>query len=265
MTTPPSQALPPRSAVLWAFMARQFERFFRRHMNALRIARWGQLSTDSERPLVIYSNHPSWWDAVLYILLARELAPTHVSFAPIDAAMLAKYRFFGRMGAFGLDLESRRGAVEFLRRARAILSLPRHALWITAQGSFQDVRRRPVALRAGVAHLPEHAPDAWFVPLAIDYSFWSERGAEALVAFGQPVAARDLLDLPRPSRLTALEEALAATMDRLAGDAISRDASRFVPLIEGRQGIGGIYDLWRRLRARLHGERFQPGHLEQRP
>ena len=51
----------------------------------------------------------------------------------------------------------------------------------------------------------------------------------------------------------------------IAADAISRERERFRPLVEGRQGVGGVYDLWRRLRARLHGERFQPGHLEQRP
>jgi 1-acyl-sn-glycerol-3-phosphate acyltransferase len=260
-----SEALPPRSAALWAFMAQQFTRFLRRHMNALRVAHWGRLEPPGDRPLVIYSNHPSWWDAVLFIVLAKVLLPGHVSFAPIDAAMLRKYRFFARIGAFGLDLESRRGAIDFLRTATSILRHPNHALWITAQGTFKDVRARPLALRPGVAHLPERAPDACFVPLAIDYCFWSERGAEALVAFGRPVPAAELNGLSRQERAAALEAALAATMDRLAADAISRDPGRFLPLVEGRQGIGGIYDLWRGLRARLRGERFDPGHLEHRP
>jgi 1-acyl-sn-glycerol-3-phosphate acyltransferase len=246
-------------------MARQFTRFLRRHMNALRIARWGQLEDRAGMPLVIYSNHPSWWDAVLFIVLGDRLLPRRASFAPIDAAMLQKYRIFGRIGAFGLDLESRRGAVDFLRQAKAILERPDHALWITAQGTFKDVRERPVTLRPGIAHLPEHARDVIFVPLAIDYTFWSERGAEALVAFGQPLAGSDLATLSRQDRLAALEQALTDTMDHLAADAVSRDASRFMPLIEGRQGIGGIYDLWRGLKARVRGERFDPGHLEQRP
>jgi len=262
--TAPAQDLPRRSPFLWGVMARQFTAYLGRHLNALRVARWGELVADG-RPLVIYSNHPSWWDAVLYIVLARTVLPGYASFAPIDAAMLEKYRFFARIGAFGLDLESRRGAVEFLRRARAILAQPEHALWITAQGSFQDVRARPLALRPGIAHLPEHAADAIFVPLAIDYCFWSERGAEALVAFGPPLAAAELATLTRPERLARLEQALGTTMDQLAADAISRERERFRALVEGRQGVGGVYDLWRRLRARLHGERFQPGHLEQRP
>lgn len=257
--------LPPRSPFLWRFMARQFRSYLGRHLNALRLARWGELEAAPGRSLVVYSNHPSWWDAVLFIVLAQQLTPQRASFAPIDAAMLRKYRFFGRMGGFGLELDSRRGAVDFLRKASAILARPDHALWITAQGTFKDVRERPIALRPGIAHLPEHAPDSLFVPLAIDYTFWSERGAEALVAFGRPIESCDLLGLTRPERLALLEDTLGGTLDRLADDAISREPARFRPLVEGRQGIGGVYDLWRSLAARLRGERFEPGHLEQRP
>ncbi|HEX2528887.1 MAG TPA: lysophospholipid acyltransferase family protein [Geminicoccus sp.] len=256
--------LPPRSPMLWAFMARQFTSYLRRNMNALRVARWGELDAP-DAPLVVYSNHPSWWDAALFIVLGKELLPSRASYAPIDAKMLEKYKFFGRIGAFGLDLESRRGAVNFLHQASAILASPERALWITAQGTFKDVRERPIELRPGVAHLAERVPDASFVPLAIDYCFWSERGAEALVAFGRPIPGRELTALPRNGRLAVLEQALTDTMNRLAGDAISRDPARFRPIVEGRQGIGGIYDLWRGARARLRGERFQPGHLEQRP
>ena len=245
-------------------MVQRFEGYLRRHLNALRVARWGGLQSGTGRPLVIYSNHPSWWDAIVYNILARRLLPDRASFAPIDATMLKKYRFFGRIGAFGVELETKRGAAEFLRTARAVLSSPERALWITAQGTFKDARERPVALRPGVAHLPEHAEDADFVPLAIEYSFWSERGAEALVAFGPPLSGHALARLAKSDRLAALETALVATMDRLAIDAAAREPARFTALIEGRQGIGGIYDLWRGLRARLAGERFRPEHLEHR-
>jgi hypothetical protein len=49
-------------------------------------------------------------------------------------------------------------------------------------------------------------------------------------------------------------------MERLAEDAIARDPSRFVTLHQGREGMGGIYELWRRLRAALRGERFDARH-----
>jgi 1-acyl-sn-glycerol-3-phosphate acyltransferase len=240
-------------------MAAWFSRYFRRHMNALRVAAWG-MPIPGTGPLVVYSNHPSWWDAAVYILLADRLFPTCEGYAPIDAAMLGKYGFFARIGAFAVDLDSPRGAASFLRASADVLSRPDRVLWIAAQGRFADPRQRPVDLRGGLGRLAELAPDTRFMPLAVEYAFWTERGAEALAAFGAPMTGRELLALPRPTRLAHLEAALAATMDRLAADAIARDPARFVPVLEGKAGIGGVYDGWRRLRAMIHGRPFNPAH-----
>lgn len=253
-----------RSPHVWRFMAGWFAHFFRRHMNGLRLARWGEpdLGPDGAGPLVVYSNHPAWWDAAVYILLAHRRFPAHACYAPIDAAMLDKYAVFGRIGAFGVDLASPRGAARFLRASADILSRPDRALWITAQGRFADPRERPLDLRPGIGRLAEIAPSARFLPLAIEYAFWTERGAETLAAFGPPLIGADLAALPRPDRLARLEAALAATMDRLALDVIARDPARFTVVLEGRAGIGGVYDGWRRLNALLHGRRFDPAHRE---
>ncbi|WP_232629810.1 lysophospholipid acyltransferase family protein [Methylobacterium sp. Leaf118] len=242
-------------------MAAYFDRFVRRHMNALRLARWGVPAEFGEQAtLVVYCNHPAWWDAAILILLGRRLFPDRECFAPFDAAMLEKYGIFRRMGAFPVDLESRRGAVQFLSASRAVLSVPGRTLWVTAQGRFADVRARPLGLRPGIAHLPEIAPEALFVPLALDYAFWEERGAEACCAFGTPIPAAELRALPRPERLARLEAALTGTLDRLAADVIARDPARFETLVSGRRGVGGIYDGWRRLGAALTGRRFEAGH-----
>lgn len=254
-------AEPARSARVWRFMTAYFSRFLRRHMNALRLARWGApRRLDHPGPLVVYCNHPSWWDAATTILLSDRLFPGRAMFAPFDARMLEKYGIFRRLGAFPVDLESRRGAAQFLASARHVLAKPENMLWLTAQGRFADVRTRPLDLRPGIAHLAEIAPDALFVPLALDYAFWDERGAEACCAFGEPIAARDLLALSRPERLAHLEAALTATLDYLSADVMTRDPARFLAVIEGARGVGGVYDLWRRLGALVRGRRFDPAH-----
>ncbi|MFE1601363.1 lysophospholipid acyltransferase family protein [Methylobacterium sp. ID0610] len=242
-------------------MAAYFDRYLRRHMNALRVSRWGVPDPGGHPgPIIVYCNHPAWWDAAVLILLADRYFPDREGYAPFDAAMLEKYGIFARIGAFGVDLASRRGAASFLAAARRILARPDRALWITAQGRFSDARERPLGLRPGVAHLAEIAPGAVFWPLALDYAFWEERGAEAFAAFGAPIPARDLLALPRPDRLARLEAELTTILDRLSADVMRRDPSRFVALVEGRRGVGGIYDAWRRLGAALAGRRFEPGH-----
>jgi 1-acyl-sn-glycerol-3-phosphate acyltransferase len=249
-----------RSALIHRFMVSTFRRYFARHMNALRIAQWGLPASPPSGPVIVYSNHPAWWDAAVYILTAETLFPGYESYAPIDAAMLKQYGVFGRIGAFGVDLGTARGAAAFLKAGEEILSAPNRALWITAQGRFSDVRERPVGLRSGIAHLIERAPECTILPLGIEYSFWAERGAEACIAFGAPMQAQELLDLPRAERMQRLEGQLAATLDGLSADVQSRDPGRFHSLIEGRAGIGGVYDTWRRLSAALRGRAFDPSH-----
>ncbi|TGD93439.1 lysophospholipid acyltransferase family protein [Methylobacterium nonmethylotrophicum] len=245
-------------------MGLYFARYVRRHLNALRLANWGQPPHAPAGPVVIYCNHPAWWDAALIILLAQRFFPAAESYAPFDAAMLARYRIFARMGAFGVDLDSPRGAAAFMAASRTILDRPGRVLWITAQGRFSDVRERPLGLRPGVARLAELAPDALFVPLALDYAFWDERGAEGCAAFGPGLPGRDLLALPRPNRLARLEADLTATLDRLGADVQSRDPARFSSLLEGQRGVGGVYDAWNRMIAALSGRRFVAGHREGR-
>jgi 1-acyl-sn-glycerol-3-phosphate acyltransferase len=253
-----------RSPLVHRFMVSVFRRYFTRHMNALRIASWGMPNVPAQGPVIVYSNHPAWWDAAVYILAADRFLPSHESYAPIDALMLKQYGIFGRIGAFGVDLDSRRGAADFLRIGTDILAAPDRALWVTAQGRFGDVRERPLDLKPGIAHLIERAPGCTILPLALEYGFWLERGAEAFMAFGEPMRGPDLAALARPARQQRLETALTATLDRLSDDVRSRDPARFRSVLEGRAGIGGVYDGWRRMTAVLRGRRFDPSH-EGRP
>jgi 1-acyl-sn-glycerol-3-phosphate acyltransferase len=243
------------------FMVAYFSRLFSRHMNALRLAEWGApvLAPDAG-PLVVYSNHPSWWDAAVYVLAAHRLLPEFDSYAPIDAEMLGHYGIFGRIGAFGVDLQSAQGAAAFLTASAEILSARNRAIWVAAQGRFSDVRERPLAVKPGVARLPELAPDCIVLPLAIEYSFWCERGAEACIAFGPPMRGRDLLGQSRSARLQGLEWALTSLVDQLSADVRTRDPGRFRPVLEGLAGIGSVYGGWRRLAATLRGRRFDPAH-----
>jgi 1-acyl-sn-glycerol-3-phosphate acyltransferase len=243
-----------------AFFHFMFARFFRRHMRAARVARWGLPGEYGDRPLVVFANHPGWWDGVAFMLLSRRLFPRRTMFIPMEAAALARYGFMTRLGVFGIEAGTSRGAVAFLRTARGVLGAPERMLWMNAPGRFSDVRERPVPIAPGMIRLPEMAPDAVFIPLALDYPFWTERKAEMLAAFGPPIEAATLAALPRDARGPALSAALAATMDRLALDAIARDPARFETLLRGPEGMGGVWQLWRRIRTTLRGDRFDPRH-----
>jgi 1-acyl-sn-glycerol-3-phosphate acyltransferase len=254
------RALAQRSPLMFKLFGRIFRRALARDFHAMRLSRGGATPDPATPRLVIYSNHPSWWDAVAFVLLADTVFSGRAGYAPIHAEMLSRYRFMARIGAFGIEPEGRAGGAAFLAAARQILAKSEGLLLVTAQGRFADVRERPVMLRPGLAHVAKLQPDATFVPLALDYVFWDERKPELLVRFGSPVSGASLAERPVAYRTEALSRVLEETMDALAAEAMTRDPAAFDTLYAGGAGVGGVYDVWRRARAALKGERFSPAH-----
>jgi 1-acyl-sn-glycerol-3-phosphate acyltransferase len=249
-----------RSPRMVALFTQIFRYSLKRDFHALRVSKSGPTPAPSTPHLVLYSNHPSWWDPVAFLLLGDRLFHGRAGFAPIDARMLKSYGFFERIGVFGVDIESRAGAVRFRDIASTVLADPGRILLVTAQGRFADVRERPVVLKPGIAHVADWCETAVFVPLALDYVFWDERKPELLVRFGEATTAAELRACSTRERLAMLEQALEESMDRLAVEAISRDAELFTALEAGRTGVGGVYDLWRLARAAVMGQRFTGKH-----
>ncbi|MBX3400641.1 MAG: lysophospholipid acyltransferase family protein [Gemmataceae bacterium] len=248
--------LPPRSAWWFDFVRdRIAASYLRKHCHAVRISRASIPWPSDGTPILVAMNHPSWWDPLLAFVLSRQLAG-YAHYGVIDARMLAKYPILAKAGIFGIDLDSRRGAAAFLRNGRAVLERPRHALWVTAQGTFVDVRTRPLGLRPGVGHLASAMATGWVVPVALEMGFWNERAPEALVRVGAALPVGGIAK----EQSQRIESALTATLDGLAEDSRSRDPARFETIIQGRTGIGGVYDFWRRLKSAVRGKRFDPSH-----
>lgn len=260
----PGENTPRVSPLLLSLFSRYAQSYLARHFHTVRLSRAGfpDRTLARGRPVIVYLNHPSWWDPLVGMLLALKLFPDRRHFSPIDAAALVRYKFFERLGFFGIEPGSARGARRFLAVAQETLSGPQAgdaSLWITAGGRFADPRERPVRLQAGLGHLASRLRDGIVFPLALEYPFWEERFPEALARFGEPVSLGDT-GLTREDWTAVLEENLAAAQDALAAEALTRDPARFEILLGGNAGVGGVYDAWRRLRSVVRGERFQPEH-----
>ncbi len=251
-----------RSAAWVRLFGAIFARRIRRSFHAVRVARPRPTVVAARWPLVVYCNHPSWWDAALMPVLLARLFPQREAYAPIDSEALARYRFMRRLGFFGVERDSYAGAATFLRTGQRLLESPDVLLGVTPQGGFSDPRERPVRLRPGLAALIARVPRVIVLPVAIEYPFWDERAPEVLVRLGNPLSMGRLDRASHPEIRATLEQELARTMDALAIDALARDPTRFATLIEGRVGVGGVYDAWRRLRAWRTGVRFDPAHRQ---
>ncbi len=261
--TPPSE-LPAFAHTRFAWFMRYVEWYLRRHFHAVRLLEGGADGSPDHpviagEPVIIYTNHPGWWDPLIFLCVAGHLYPDRLSYGPIDATALGKYKFLETIGFLGIAPDSYSGAARFLRFARAASHRSDVIFWITSQGEFVDPRRRPVEIRPGVGHAVA-AGRGLVVPLAVEYPFWSERLPEALVAFGPAVRLADHPDRDADTWTHVLATDLAATQDRLATAAMARDASRFRVLERGRVGVGGVYDLVRRFGAWRRGEVFDASH-----
>jgi 1-acyl-sn-glycerol-3-phosphate acyltransferase len=247
----------------WHWLIRGFRRYalryVRRHFHAVRLSKSGGSFPATDEPLLVVLNHPSWWDPMIGIVMSCQM-PGRDHFAAIDAAALEKYRFFTKLGFVGVGAKSLRGAAQFLRDGAAILSQPRRAFWVTAQGRFADVRERPLGLQSGVGHLAARLQSGIVLPVALEYAFWTERTPEALARVGEPLRISDHPGLSGKQWAALIEEALTRNLDALSAEAIRRDPAAFTVLLSGKTGVGGVYDRWRRLKAWLRGRKFDPAH-----
>ena len=239
--------------------------YFRRHFHAVRVngAEHLQAAAANGGPLIVYANHCSWWDPMVQVLLAAAFLPERQHYAPMDAAALQRYAIFKRIGVFGVEMKTPRGAAQFLRTGLAVLQAG-GILWVTPQGRFADVRERPLHFKPGLAALAARVSGGCRVlPMAIEYPFWDERLPETLLHIGEPVTvAGESAQAIEDSLKTALSQAITE-LERMA---IERNAGAFAVLQSGRVGTGGFYQLGQRFWARLRGRRFQAEHtaLEER-
>ena len=183
--------------VVPAWFQNGFHRFLRpflkRHFHAVAIESKcrGSLDFESDEPLLIYGNHPSWWDPLIAHFLNRCLFPTRQFYAPIDAQALEQYSVFGKLGFYGVQMSTTSGAAAFLKQTTAILNGGQTAIWITPEGRFSDARDHTADLMPGLSHMCTKLTRGKVVPLALEYLFWDERLPVCLAKFGQPMRIAD--------------------------------------------------------------------------
>ncbi len=143
----------------------------------------------SHRKIVIYCNHPSFWDPVILATIHRVMLPDHAPFTPIDETALKRHWYFHGLGFFGIPLSSTAGYRRFREVFDATVSHPEKSCFIvTPQGRFSNNLIRPIVLQRGLSGaLMKTESDLCVVPLALDYSHSQASGRSASALLGGPV------------------------------------------------------------------------------
>ncbi len=192
----------------------------------------------------------------------RILAPRQL-YAPIDATALEQYKVFKKLGFFGVEMNSTRGAASFLKTTKTIFERPNSALWLTPEGRFADVRDNTAELMPGLPHLCSKMKTGFVLPMSLEYVFWEERLPECLIRFGEVVSLAEHTPQTKHQWADELSQRLRGTQAALAELVKARSAEPFENLLQGKQGASGVYDWSRRCKSWITGQPFQAAHGNQ--
>ncbi len=251
-------------------------RYLRKHFHSLAI-HLEPLQSAAIVPsdaIVVYANHASWWDPLVALFLCKEVFPDFRFYAPIDADALKKYKIFSNFGFFPVQLHHLAGARNFLTTSYELLKQPKSSIWITPEGRFADTRDHSADLMPGLSHLAHHVAQSqaggpshvrvWFIPAAIEYTFWEERLPEILVWFGVPICPSSQAQVSNTKAAwhQLLSEGLRSAQRELAAQCVARNSDAFHVALSGKAGTSVVYDTWRRCYGRLFGTGVSMEHGE---
>ncbi|MGB7326775.1 MAG: lysophospholipid acyltransferase family protein [Rubripirellula sp.] len=259
------ETVPPVATWFQDGFHRFLKPYLRRHFHAIAVDResCSGATLCSDGPLVVYGNHPSWWDPMVAHFLNRTLFAGRQFRAPIAAEALARYKVLGKLGFYGVQMDSKSGAARFLKQSNQILDSSDSAIWVTPEGRFADARDHREELMPGLAHLCARRSNGWVLPLALEYVFWDERLPVCLARMGAPIRIADHVGDSKPQWNDQLRQRLRDNQCRLAELAIARSSEPFDNLLVGKRGAGGIYEWMRRTKSVITRNEFRSQHGSQ--
>ena len=237
------------------FFAWYATRLVSRRFHALRLLEGSREiledASSEERSLIALISHGSWWDPLVGLVLWRKLMSGRDILMPMASEQLSRFRFFRRLGVFGIDPDDPTSMARMRSHVLQRLSRsPDTLLGLTPQGRFTDPRE-PIRLRPGAAAIAaacERSPRV--LVISIEYVFWQDARPELLVAIRS-------CDSPEAGSTTdwyrAMEEGIRRCAMDLAAASIARDESAFEVLVGGKHRINPFMDAWLRIRGRSGG------------
>ena len=202
-------------------------------------------------PAVMCCTHGSWWDPLVALHFQRDYLGSRSHYSPIDRTQLQRFKFFRKVGLFGIDpdspasLDAMTGYIDGLRQAH-----PRLTLGITPQGRFTDPREA-IRLRPGAAAIAARLPGVRVVAAAVEYAGWQD-SRPSIFVHAQEVPAPELPSTAAWHRV--LQAGMQQAANELALLVIARDPAPFSIVLGPHAGtsteVNPVHGLWLRIRGR---------------
>lgn len=198
----------PSAPARWVFSL-YLRRLFRKSFHRIRLTGHFQALQEQETyPVILYSNHQSWWDGLLEWRLVEFFGgDLRLMMA---AQNLRQFPFFRRVGVFGVDLEDPRDRVRGLLHCVRLLKQEnlRRTLVLFPQGELRPAHEPFLPFQGGLETLLRKSPQAKAFPVGKIIRPGRFQHPEVLLRIGEPLCAgASLTDLQQ-----GLERCLVETL-----------------------------------------------------
>jgi chlorobactene lauroyltransferase len=194
----------------------------KRRFNSFRVSGINFLNnTDAKMPQIIYVNHSSWWDGLIFLEILRRF--DNENYVLMEEKQLRKLFFFRLLGAFSVVREKPREALESINYAAKLLSENfNRTLLIFPQGEILPNDVRPLRFYQGLARIIEKVQACRIVPAALRLEFTGNFKPEIYLKVGEPETHEFNKTFNAKSATQNYERRLSETLDSLKQDVTAR-------------------------------------------
>jgi len=193
-------------------------------------------------PVVFYANHSNWWDGLLCFYFTYKIFRIDTMLM-MDILQLRKHPFFKWIGAFSVDRENKRKALESIRYCISELaSKRREALWIYPQGVMLPNDTRPICFYPGIAHIIKGLKQVQLVSVVHRYEFIKEQRPEIFTHFSPIELIDNTQSIDSEIVTERMQQQLLLNLEALKEDVITLRLSDFTTLQQGQKSISQSYD-----------------------
>lgn len=226
----------------------------RRHFLSLRLLGKAP-GVDNSLPLILISNHSSWWDGFFVHLLNERLFQRPAYLMMLER-QLSKYRFFARVGAYSINPQNPKSIISSLMYTVKLLDNadnPLPMICIFPQGELEPWGKRPLQFKRGIDWIIRaYKNPINLLPLAMRIEHTGEQLPEAFFLFGENmIVASD--NFPGIHHLEQVETELLSELNRL----IAKQECG-TTLLGGRKSVNIRMEHWgskRRLKKQPEADR----------